>query len=157
MGRSFVWDSQRGSLSDSFEGIVVGGGTAASVAARFAAKRDWGATHLEVRDPQKLWLSVIQLPCFEKPLGVEIPPDRLGSDLLFRAEMASLSGQVVCGQVRMLNSWRAGLDRWPNMVAEEAGTTLEGETRVVGFASGVLVYPCACEDGFGIEMFGPAT
>lgn len=118
-----------------YDVVVVGGGIAGSVAARFAAEEGLRTLLIEKhKTPRLKSCSGIQFPYFEKLLGVEIPRDKLCSNELFRVEMVSPSGQTVSGRMRMLNFWRSSLDRWLNEVAEDAGATFEDETRMVDFA-----------------------
>ena len=117
---------------ESHDVVVAGGGIAGSVAARFAAEEGLRTLLIEKRKtPRAKPCSGIQFAYFEKLLGVEIPPDKLCRNELFKVEMVSPSGQTVSGRMRMLNFWRSTLDRWLNEVAEEAGATFEDETRLM--------------------------
>jgi flavin-dependent dehydrogenase len=116
-----------------YDVVVVGGGIAGSVAARFAAEEGLRTLLIEKRrTPRMKSCSGIQFAYFEKLVGVKIPPDKLCRNELCKVEMVSPSGQTINGRMRMLNFWRSTLDRWLNEVAEESGAAFEDETRLVG-------------------------
>lgn len=80
-----------------YDVVVVGGGVAGSVAARFAASNGLKTLFVErFKTPRNKPCSGIQFPYFEKLLGERIPRSKLCENELFRVEMivpeAKLSG-----------------------------------------------------------------
>jgi len=75
-------------LLECYDVIVVGGGVAGSVAARFAAKRGFRTLLVErYKTPRIKSCSGIQFRYFEKLLGAKTPPEKLCSNKLNKVEI----------------------------------------------------------------------
>ena len=112
-----------------YDVVVVGGGIAGSVAARFAAKNGFKTLLIEkYKTPRNKSCSGIQFAYFEKLIGTKIPREKLCTNELNEVEMITPSGKVLKGQMQMLNFWRSTFDHWLNMLAVEAGAEFRDET-----------------------------
>jgi digeranylgeranylglycerophospholipid reductase len=112
-----------------YDVVVVGGGVAGSVAAKFAAKHGYSTLLLEkYKTPRNKPCSGIQFTYFEKLLGAKIPSEKLCSNELWKAEMVTPKGKVLRGKMKMLNFWRSTFDSWLNSLAVEAGSEFLDET-----------------------------
>jgi flavin-dependent dehydrogenase len=109
--------------------VVIGGGIAGSVAARFASEYGLNTLLLEkYKTPRNKPCSGIQFSYFEKLLGIKIPSEKLCSNELWKAELMTPKGKVLKGKMKMLNFWRSTLDSWLNNLAVEAGSDFLDET-----------------------------
>lgn len=114
--------------------VVVGGGIAGSVAARFAAERGFKTLLIEkLETPRNKPCSGIQFAYLEKLVGTKIPRDKLCQNELNRVEIVTPGGKTVNGRMRMLNFWRSTFDSWLNSVAAEAGAEFRDSTRLLDF------------------------
>lgn len=114
--------------------VVVGGGVAGSVAARFAASNGLRTLLVErFRTPRNKPCSGIQFPYLEKLLGERIPRSKLCENELFRVEMMIPGGKVIRGRMKMLNFWRSTFDSWLNELAADAGAEFHDETQLKDF------------------------
>jgi flavin-dependent dehydrogenase len=121
------------SLTD-YEVIVVGGGIAGSVAARYTAEGGLRTLLLEREAiPRNKPCSGVQLPYMEKLVGAKIPQDCLCSNELRRVCITTPRGRELNGGLRMLNYWRNTFDAWLNRVAVEHGADFRDEANVSGF------------------------
>lgn len=119
---------------DTYDVIVVGGGIAGSVAARFSANKGLKTLLIErSKTPRNKPCSGIQFPYLEKLLGQKIPREMLCENDLYKVEMMTPSGKVVKGRMKMLNFWRSTLDSWLNSLALEAGAHFYDETMLLDF------------------------
>ena len=119
---------------EEYDVVVVGGGIAGSVAARFAAKSSFKTLLIEkYKTPRNKACSGIQFAYFEKLVGAEIPREKLCTNDLYKIEMITPSGKVLKGQMRMLNFWRSVFDHWLNTLAVEAGAEFRDETSLADF------------------------
>jgi flavin-dependent dehydrogenase len=117
-----------------YDVVVVGGGIAGSVAARFSAERGFKTLLIEKsKTPRNKSCSGIQFPYFEKLIGARIPPEKLCKNELFRIEIITPSGKALHGRMKMLNFWRSTFDSWLNDVAAEAGADFQDRTRLLDF------------------------
>ena len=117
-----------------YDVIVVGGGVAGSVAARFAAKHGFTTLLLEkYKTPRNKPCSGIQFTYFAKLLGAKIPPEKLCSNELWKAEIVTPNGKILNGKMKMLNFWRSTFDSWLNSLAVEAGSDFLDETSFINF------------------------
>jgi len=120
-----------------YDVIVVGGGIAGAVAARFAAQ--YGLKTLLVerkKTPREKPCSGIQWGYFEKLLGVRIPPEKLCRNPLFRVEIVDPAGRQIRPPIRIktLNFWRSTFDHWLDIIAAEAGAEFRDETACLDLA-----------------------
>jgi len=119
---------------DKYDVVVVGGGIAGSLAARFAAKNGFRTLLLErFKTPRNKPCSGIQFPYFEKFIGKKIPREKLCINELNRVEMITPKDKVLKGRMKMLNFWRSTFDRWLNDLAIEAGAEFQDETSLTDF------------------------
>jgi flavin-dependent dehydrogenase len=128
---------------EQYDVVVVGGGIAGSVAARFAAEAGLRTLLIEKYEtPRNKSCSGIQFSYFEKLVGASIPQDKLCDNRLYKVEIVAPSGKTLEGQMEMFNFWRSTFDRWLNDVAVGAGAVFQDDTRLVDFekdAGGVVV------------------
>jgi len=116
---------------DKYDVIIVGGGIAGSVAARFCAENGLNTLLLEkARTPRNKPCSGIQFPYLQRLVGQPIPRDVLCRNELSRVEMVTPRGRVFRGRMSMLNFWRSTFDSWLNKVAVSAGATFWDETKL---------------------------
>jgi len=116
--------------------VVVGGGIAGSVAARFAAKHGFKTLLIEkYKTPRNKPCSGIQFTYFEKLIGKKIPKEKLCKNELFKVDMITPKGKTLGGKMKMLNFWRSTFDSWLNQVAVKEGADFEDETSLIEFES----------------------
>jgi len=109
--------------------VVVGGGIAGSIAARYAAKNGFKTLLLEkYKTPRNKPCSGIQFQYFEKLIGKKIPREKLCKNELYKIEMITPKDKVMKGKMGMLNFWRSTFDSWLNSLAVEAGVEFNDET-----------------------------
>ena len=114
--------------------VVVGGGVAGSVAARFAAKGGFKTLLVErFKTPRNKPCSGIQFQYFEKLIGEKIPREKLCRNELFKVEMITPKGKVLKGKMKMLNFWRSTFDSWLNSLAANAGADFRDNTSLIDF------------------------
>jgi len=119
---------------DRYDVLVVGGGVAGSIAARFSAQHGLKTLLIEkAKTPRNKPCSGIQFTYFERLVGEKIPEDKLCKNQLFKVEMITPSGKTLRGRMKMLNFWRSTLDSWLNSLAVNAGVTFCDETLLVDF------------------------
>jgi digeranylgeranylglycerophospholipid reductase len=119
---------------ETYDVVVVGGGVAGSVAARFAAKRGFKTLLLEkYKTPRNKPCSGIQFQYFEKLIGEKIPHEKLCRNELFKVEMVTPKGKVLKGKMKMLNFWRSTFDSWLNSLAANAGADFRDNTSLIDF------------------------
>ena len=119
---------------EEYDVVVVGGGVAGSVAARFAAKRGFKTLLLEkFKTPRNKPCSGIQFQYFEKLIGEKIPREKLCRNELFKVEMVTPKDKVLKGRMKMLNFWRSIFDSWLNSLAADAGADFRDNTSLIDF------------------------
>ena len=119
---------------ETYDVVVVGGGVAGSVAARFAAKRGFKTLLLEkYKTPRNKPCSGIQFQYFEKLIGEKIPREKLCRNELYKVEMITPKGKVLKGKMKMLNFWRSTFDSWLNSLAADAGADFHDNTSLIDF------------------------
>lgn len=119
---------------EEYDVVVVGGGVAGSVAARFAAKRGFKTLLLEkFKTPRNKPCSGIQFQYFEKLIGEKIPREKLCRNELFKVEMVTPKDKVLKGRMKMLNFWRSIFDSWLNSLAADAGADFHDNTSLIDF------------------------
>ncbi len=119
---------------EEYDVVVVGGGVAGSVAARFAAKSGFKTLLAEkFKTPRNKPCSGIQFPYFEKLIGEKIPREKLCGNELFKVEMITPTDKVLKGGMKMLNFWRSTFDSWLNSLAEDAGADFRDNTSLTDF------------------------
>jgi geranylgeranyl reductase family protein len=119
---------------EGYDVVVVGGGVAGSVAARFAAKRGFKTLLLEkYKTPRNKPCSGIQFQYFEKLIGEKIPREKLCRNELYKVEMVTPKGKVLKGKMKMLNFWRSIFDSWLNSLASDAGADFHDNTSLIDF------------------------
>jgi geranylgeranyl reductase family protein len=117
-----------------YDVIVVGGGIAGSVAARFSAKQGFKTLLLEkYKTPRNKPCSGIQFSYFEKLIGKKIPRDKLCKNELYKVDMVTPKGKTLGGKMKMLNFWRSTFDSWLNQLAIEEGAIFQDNTRLIEF------------------------
>jgi flavin-dependent dehydrogenase len=117
-----------------YDVLVVGGGIAGSIAARFAAENGFSTLLIEkAKTPRNKPCSGIQFPYFEKLVGAKIPPEALCKNDLSKIEMVTPKGRMVNGQMRMLNFQRSTFDSWLNTLAMESGAEFQDGIRLEDF------------------------
>ncbi|MDM7998445.1 MAG: NAD(P)/FAD-dependent oxidoreductase [Dehalococcoidia bacterium] len=117
-----------------YDAVVVGGGIAGSVAARFLAEHGLHTLLLEKhKTPRNKACSGIQFMYLERLVGERIPRDALCRNELRRVEMVTPSGKAVIGRMAMLNFWRSTFDSWLNSIAVRKGAEFRDETSVLDF------------------------
>jgi len=105
-----------------YDVVVVGGGVAGPVAAKFCAMQNLNTLLLErAQVPREKPCSGIQFPYFEKILGETIPLDRLCHNTLSKVEMHFPNGRVTTGRFSMLNFMRYTFDEWLCLLAQSYG------------------------------------
>jgi geranylgeranyl reductase family protein len=122
---------------EEYDVVVVGGGVAGSVAARFAAKGGFKTLLVEkFKTPRNKPCSGIQFQYFEKLIGEKIPREKLCRNELFKVEMVTPKGKVLKGRMKMLNFWRSIFDSWLNSLAADAGADFHDNTSLIDFVEG---------------------
>ena len=117
---------------EEYDVVVVGGGVAGSVAARFAAKRGFKTLLLEkLKTPRNKPCSGIQFQYYEKLIGEKIPREKLCRNELYKVEMVTPKGKVLRGKMKMLNFWRSIFDSWLNSLAADAGADFHDNTSLI--------------------------
>jgi flavin-dependent dehydrogenase len=117
-----------------YDVLVVGGGVAGSIAAKFAAKQGLKTLLIEkAKTPRNKPCSGIQFSYFEKLIGEKIPREVLCQNSLFKVEMMTPRGRVIRGQMSMLNFWRSTFDSWLNSLATKAEAEFWDGVRLVEF------------------------
>nr|MDO8088811.1 NAD(P)/FAD-dependent oxidoreductase [Candidatus Sigynarchaeum springense] len=115
-----------------YDVLIVGGGVAGSVAAKFAAKGGLKTLFIEKKKtPRNKPCSGIQFNYLEKIIGEKVPPSRLCNNQLDRIEMHFPNGRHVTAPFAMLNFMRKPFDDWLNTIAKEYGAEFRDECEYV--------------------------
>jgi geranylgeranyl reductase family protein len=119
---------------EEYDVVVVGGGVAGSVAAKFAAKSGFKTLLIEkLKTPRNKPCSGIQFQYFEKLIGEKIPREKLCRNELFKVEIITPKGRVLKGKMKMLNFWRSTFDSWLNSLAVKTGADFRDNTSLIDF------------------------
>jgi geranylgeranyl reductase family protein len=119
---------------DKCDVVVVGGGIAGSVAARFLAERGMKTLLLEKhKTPRNKACSGIQFMYLERLVGEKIPKEALCRNALRQVEMVMPNGKAMTGRMGMLNFWRSTFDGWLNSVAAKHGAEFQDEASLLDF------------------------
>lgn len=117
---------------EKYDVVVVGGGIAGSVAAKFSAQKGFSTLLLEkCQTPRNKTCSGIQFPYMGRLIGEKIPREVLCENELSRVEMVLPSGKTVRGRMKMLNFWRSTFDSWLNTVAVRGGAHFCDDCRLL--------------------------
>lgn len=128
-----------------YDVLVVGGGVAGSIAAKFAAKHGLKTLLIEkAKTPRNKPCSGIQFSYFEKLIGEKIPREALCQNDLFKVEMVTPSGKVTRGKMHMLNFWRSTFDSWLNSLAVNAGAEFRDEVLFTGIREDGKILTAKC-------------
>ncbi|HMF30491.1 MAG TPA: NAD(P)/FAD-dependent oxidoreductase, partial [Candidatus Lokiarchaeia archaeon] len=105
-----------------YDVVVVGGGIAGPVAARYAALNHLKVLLVEKRKiPRSKPCSGIQFGYFPKLLGLKIPQDKLCTNVINRVKIHMPSGKTVTAPFKMYNFMRDTFDAWLDTEAAKAG------------------------------------
>jgi len=119
---------------EEYDVVVVGGGIAGSIAAKFAAKSGLKTLLIEkFKTPRNKPCSGIQFEYFEKLIGKKIPREKLCKNELSRVEIITPKGRVLKGRMKMLNFWRSTFDSWLNSLTADAGADFRDNTSLTDF------------------------
>jgi geranylgeranyl reductase family protein len=117
-----------------YDVMVVGGGIAGSVAARFSAKQGFKTLLLEKYEtPRNKPCSGIQFSYFEKLVGKKIPKEKLCSNELFKVDIITPKGKTLQGKMKMFNFWRSTFDSWLNQIAIDEGVDFQDNTALLNY------------------------
>lgn len=118
---------------DEYDVLVVGGGVAGSIAAKFAAKHGLKTLLIEKdKTPRDKPCSGIQFSYFDKLIGETIPREVLCQNDLSKVEMTTPSGKVMGSKMSMFSFWRSTFDSWLNSLAVSAGAEFRDEVLLAG-------------------------
>jgi flavin-dependent dehydrogenase len=119
---------------DSYDVVIVGGGIAGAVAARYAARSQLKTLFIEKRKvPRPKPCSGIQFGYFPKLLGLPIPRERLCTNILNRVRIQMPSGQVFTAPFKMYNFMRDTFDEWLDIEGTNAGAEFRDNVECKGF------------------------
>ncbi|MEI7616031.1 MAG: NAD(P)/FAD-dependent oxidoreductase [Actinomycetota bacterium] len=119
---------------EKFDVVVVGGGIAGSIAARFAAKNGLKSLLIEkAKTPRDKACSGIQFSYFEKLVSGPIPKEKLCKNEITGVHIILPGDKIKTGKMRMLNFWRSTFDSWLNDMAIKEGAIFEDQTRMIDF------------------------
>jgi len=114
--------------------IVVGGGIAGSIAAKYASQGGLQTLLVEqYKTPREKPCSGIQFPYFERILGEKIPQDRLCKIQLNKVKMYLPDGKSYGSSFKMLNFMRKPFDHWLNQIAQQNGAEFLDECTLRDF------------------------
>ncbi len=117
---------------DEYDVLIVGGGIAGSVTAKFAAKEGLKVLLIEKqRTPRKKVCSGIQFGYLERIIGEKIPSGRLCKNKINRIRMYFPSGRNYGVPFRILNFMRDTFDDWLNHVAVNYGAEFRDECEII--------------------------
>jgi len=117
-----------------FDVLIVGGGIAGSVAAKFAALAGLKTLFIEKeKTPRNKSCSGIQFMYFEKILGEKIPKERLCKNDINKIEIHFPNGKSMANPFQMLNFMRKPFDDWLNVVAQKNGAEFRDECKIIDF------------------------
>lgn len=119
---------------EEYDVVIVGGGIAGSVAAKFISEKGFKTLLLErFKTPRNKACSGIQFNYFEKLIGEKIPREKLCSNELNKVKIVSPNDKVLTGKMQMLNFWRSTFDHWLNTLAVKAGVEFKDETTFIDY------------------------
>ncbi|MFX0102988.1 MAG: NAD(P)/FAD-dependent oxidoreductase [Candidatus Hodarchaeota archaeon] len=115
-----------------YDVLIVGGGIAGSVAAKFAAKGGLKTLLIEKeKTPRNKTCSGIQFGYFDKIIGEKIPRERLCNIQLKRIKMIFPNCKSMKAPFKMFNFMRKPFDDWLNTVAQENGAEFRDECKYI--------------------------
>ncbi len=117
-----------------YDVVIVGGGIAGSVAARYLAKGGINVLFVESGiTPRDKPCSAIQFMYFQKLIGKKIPKERLCTNPITRLYLERPNGESMKVPFKMLNFTRDVFDDWLNKIAVEEGAKFRDGVRCDGF------------------------
>ncbi len=137
-------------LMDRYDVLVVGGGIAGSVGARFCAEYGLDTLLIEKDEvPRHKCCSGIQFPYFERLVGSKIPRNKLCKNELYKVQMVTPDDEIMDAKMDMLNFWRSTFDHWLNEEAERYGAEFRDSTELVDFRKQNGGWTCKLKDQDG--------
>ena len=119
---------------DEYDVVVVGGGIAGSVAAKYIARGGLKTLLVEkYKTPREKPCSGIQFPYFERIIGEEIPQNKLCKIQLNKVKMFLPNGKSYGSSFKMLNFMRKTFDHWLNQLAQRQGAEFIDECNLKDF------------------------
>src|SRR6056297_351343 len=119
---------------EDYDVIVVGGGIAGSIAAKFTAKNGLKTLLIEKeKTPREKACSGIQFGYFEKIIGEKIPQEKLCNAKITKAHINLPNGFKITAPFKVLNFMRNFFDDWLNDVAQNYGATFWDRTKFLSF------------------------
>ncbi len=117
-----------------YDVIVVGGGIAGSVTAKYTALGGLRTLLIErKKTPREKACSGIQFPYFERIIGDPIPRNRLCKIQLTKIKIILPNGKSYGSSFKMLNFMRKPFDHWLNHLAQQNGATFIDDCRFIDF------------------------
>jgi len=119
---------------EEYDIVIIGGGIAGSVAAKFAAQGGLKVLMVErYKTPREKPCSGIQFPYFQRIIGETIPKNQLCKVRLNKVKIYLPNGKSIGSPFGMLNFMRKPFDHWLNTIAQERGAKFRDECMLKDF------------------------